>query len=161
MSTETKTNAIEAEAIFPDVASTLLTSLKAPSPKIEALFIGMPTRMLAINPPHDVTCSFEQEVRSRKPVDEIPQKAQELETGLIVTVTEGHHNFLEPSAAAGRSRSFDAAALGRTRAGRSTPDLDQGTDRHSRPSCCMPIAASARQRPWEDAGPLDQVETSG
>jgi len=58
MSTETKTNAIEAVAIFHDVASTLLTSLKVPSPKIEALFIGEPTRLITSPVPSDNRCGL-------------------------------------------------------------------------------------------------------
>ena len=78
-----------------DVASGLLRSLEAPSPKIEALYIGDPARMPAVNAPHDLPCSFEQLARPGKPVDEILQRVDELEADLIVTVTEGHHGFLD------------------------------------------------------------------
>ncbi len=78
-----------------DVAGGLLKSLNVPSPKIEALYIGDLANMPAVNPPQDLDCSFEQTVRSGKPVDEILQRADELEADLIVTVTEGHHGFLD------------------------------------------------------------------
>ena len=81
--------------IFHDVANGLPKSLKVPSPKIEALFISDPTRMPAVNPPRDITCPFEQSVRPGKPVDEVLQKANELEADMVVTVTEGHHGLLD------------------------------------------------------------------
>lgn len=78
-----------------DVVSGLLKSLNVSAPKIEALFIGDPAGMPAVNPPHDLTCSIEQLARPGKPVDEILERADELGADLIVTVTEGHHGFLD------------------------------------------------------------------
>jgi nucleotide-binding universal stress UspA family protein len=78
-----------------EVAGGLLKSLRVPSPRIEALYIGDAARMPKVNPPHDLAGSFEQLARPGKPVDEILQRADELEADLIVTVTEGHHGFLD------------------------------------------------------------------
>jgi nucleotide-binding universal stress UspA family protein len=78
-----------------DVLSGLLKSLNVSTPKIEALFVGDQAHMPTMKPPQDLDCSFEQTVRSGKPVDEILQRADELKADLIVTVTEGHHGFLD------------------------------------------------------------------
>jgi hypothetical protein len=78
-----------------DVASGLVQSLTVPSPQIEALFVGETERMPAVNPPHDLPCSFERRARPGKPVDEILRRANEMDADLIVMVTEGHHGFLD------------------------------------------------------------------
>ena len=78
-----------------DFASKLLEGLNTLTPTIEALFIGDAAQMPSINPPQGLDCSFEQTVRCGKPVDEILQRADEVEADLIVTVTEGHHGFLD------------------------------------------------------------------
>ena len=78
-----------------DVASGLLKSLSVSAPKIEALFIGDAAPMPMVKPSPDLEGSFEQTVRSGKPVDEILRRADEIDADLIVTVTEGHHGFLD------------------------------------------------------------------
>ena len=78
-----------------EVVGGLLKSLNVSAPKIEALFIGDPAQMPAVNPPQGLECSFEQMTRSGKPVDGILQRADEIDADLIVTVTEGHHGFLD------------------------------------------------------------------
>ena len=78
-----------------DVVGGLLRSLNASTPWIDALFVGDTSRTPSINPPQGLNCSFERTVRSGKPVDEILRRAEEMEADLIVTVTEGHHGFLD------------------------------------------------------------------
>lgn len=78
-----------------DIAGGLLKSMSVPSPTIEALYIGETAGMPVVNPPHDLKCTFKQLVRAGKPVDEILHRADEIDADLIVTVTEGHHGFLD------------------------------------------------------------------
>ncbi|MEZ5934945.1 MAG: universal stress protein [Alphaproteobacteria bacterium] len=78
-----------------DVASGLIKSLDVPSPLLEALYIGDAERMPSVNPPRDLTCSFQQRSRPGKPVDEILRRAEEMDADLIIMVTEGHHGFLD------------------------------------------------------------------
>ncbi|MGI9510674.1 MAG: universal stress protein [Geminicoccaceae bacterium] len=78
-----------------DAAGGLLKSLNVTSPTIEALFIGDASHMPAVKPPHGLDCSFKQDVRRGNPVDEILARATEMDADLIVTVTEGHHGFLD------------------------------------------------------------------
>ncbi len=78
-----------------EVASGLLKSLNVSTPTIETLFVGDAAQMPAVNPPQDFDCSFERTSRSGTPVDEILQRADEIDADLIVMVTEGHHGFLD------------------------------------------------------------------
>ena len=78
-----------------DVASGLVKCLHVEQPAVEALFIGEPDQMPTVHPPHGFSWSFEQLARPGKPVEEILRRADEIEADLIVTVTEGHHGFLD------------------------------------------------------------------
>lgn len=78
-----------------DAASGLVKSLNVEQPAVEAIFIGEPDQMPTVRPPHGFPWSFEQLARPGKPVEEILQRANEIEADLIVTVTEGHHGFLD------------------------------------------------------------------
>ncbi len=78
-----------------DIAGGLLKSLGASTPWIDALFVGDTPCTPSISPPQGLDCTFERTVRSGKPVDEILKRAEQMEADLIVTVTEGHHGFLD------------------------------------------------------------------
>lgn len=78
-----------------DLASGFVKSLEVEPPAVDALFVGDPSTMPVLHPPHDFPWSFEQLTRPGNPVDEILSRADEMEADLLVTVTEGHHGFLD------------------------------------------------------------------
>lgn len=78
-----------------EVLGGLLKSLNVQNPTIETLYVGDRAQMPMVSAPPGLPCSFGQLAREGKPVEEILNRAEELEADLIVTVTEGHHGFLD------------------------------------------------------------------
>ena len=78
-----------------EVLGGFLKSLKVQNPTIETLYVGDRAQMPVVSAPPGLPCSFGQLAREGKPVDEILNRADELDADLIVTVTEGQHGFLD------------------------------------------------------------------
>lgn len=76
-----------------ELACGLANCLNVRSPSAEALYIGDPAQLPILR--SGTPLMFKQQVRSGNPVDEILRRADEMGADLIVTITEGHHGFLD------------------------------------------------------------------